>query len=172
MIRRSLICSCSTLRPLSLILSNSNQHASLRSLQLVPDYNVLDAGKPLLSSYRRLLRWECAAVRRSNAPLKTRNFCGKPINSNRKNATLFAICFAHCSFKPKSRSRRFIFKVWMPVAHFIKARNDRIFFRKLHNEMGVEWKGGGRRRRLRKLIGSSLAAGLTVSLARWIKVTW
>jgi len=98
--------------------------------KLVPDYNVLDAGKPLLSSYRRLL-----------------------------------------SFKPKSRSRRFIFKVWMPVAHFIKARNDRIFFRKLHNEMGVEWKGGGRRRRLRKLIGSSLAAGLTVSLARWIKVT-
>ena len=94
--------------------------------KLVPDYNVLDAGKPLLSSYRRLL-----------------------------------------CYKPKSRTRRLIFKLWMPVAHMIKARNDKRFFKMLHDRMGVEWRGERRRRRrrrLKKIVGGAIAAGLTVSL--------
>ncbi|GMI21178.1 hypothetical protein TrCOL_g1894 [Triparma columacea] len=94
--------------------------------KLVPDYNVLDAGKPLLSSYRKLL-----------------------------------------CYKPKSRTRRLIFKLWMPVAHMIKARNDKRFFKMLHERMGVEWRGEKRRRRrrrLKKFVGGAIAAGLTVSL--------
>jgi len=50
----------------------------------------------------------------------------------------------------------------MPVAHLIKARNDRRFFRKLHAEMGVTVKG-----RKRKIMGRVLAAGIATSLAGW-----
>ncbi len=58
--------------------------------KLLPKYNVLDGGRPLLQAYRKIL-----------------------------------------CYKPKSKVRRALFRMWMPIAHICKARNDNKFFKKL-----------------------------------------